>query len=101
MFEHIGEYFDDVLVSPIYGARSERAVAAINALPSWARRWDAAFEVWRIHPGYADRLAINLSRLGFTVGDGNGRWSSRRNGARGRWRSATSRITCHAEGGVL
>jgi hypothetical protein len=63
-YEHLGEYFDDVLVSLKY---DKRAVTAISALPSWARHWDAASNVWRIHPGCADELAAVLGRLGYTV----------------------------------
>jgi hypothetical protein len=66
-FEHVGEYFDDVLVTLEY---NERAVAAIRALPQWAWHWDATSNVWRIHPGYAERLAASLRSLGYTVGGG-------------------------------
>jgi hypothetical protein len=63
-FEHLGEYFDDVLVSLKY---ERRAVRAIRALPPWTRHWDATSKVWRIHPGYADQLAATLWCLGYTV----------------------------------
>jgi hypothetical protein len=70
-FEHVGEYYDDVLVSLKY---DERAVTAIRALPSWARGWDATFKLWRIHSGYAGPLATDLQSLGYTVnGDGDRR----------------------------
>jgi hypothetical protein len=54
-----------VLVSLRY---DKRAVFAIRALPPWARHWDATSKVWRIHPGYAERLAAALRGLGYTVG---------------------------------
>jgi hypothetical protein len=63
LFEHLGEYYDDVLVSFRY---NQRIVAAIRALPSGAGYWDATFKVWRIHPGYAERLATALRGLGYT-----------------------------------
>jgi len=63
-FERIGEYYDDVLIS---FEDDGPAVAAIRALPLWAGWWDADFQVWRIHPGYADRLAAALQDLGYTV----------------------------------
>jgi hypothetical protein len=66
-FEHLGEYYDDVLVSLKY---DKRAVAAIRALPPWAGHWDATSKVWRIHPGYAEQLAATLWRLGYTVRGG-------------------------------
>ncbi len=66
-FEHIGEYYDDVLVTL---ECDERAVAAIRALPHWAQHWDATSKVWRIHPGYAERLADDLESLGCSVGGG-------------------------------
>jgi hypothetical protein len=69
-FEHLGEYYDDVLVSLEY---DKLVVAAISALPVWAGRWDTNFKVWRIHPGYADRLAADLRHLGYTVVDGGDR----------------------------
>jgi hypothetical protein len=66
-FEHLGEYYDDVLVSLEY---DKRAVTAIRALPPSARHWDATSKVWRIHPGYAEQLAATLRCLGYTVGGG-------------------------------
>ncbi|WP_096287297.1 hypothetical protein [Mycobacterium ahvazicum] len=45
----------------------EPAVVAIVALPVWARWWDSAFKTWRIHPGYADRLAACLRSRGYVV----------------------------------
>ena len=63
-FEYVGKYYDDVLVTLEY---DKRAVAAISALPQWAWSWDATSNVWRIHPGYAERLATNLRHLGYTV----------------------------------
>jgi hypothetical protein len=63
-FEHVGEYYDDVLVTPEY---DDRAVAAIRALPVWARRWDTTSNMWCIHPGYAERLAVDLRHIGYTV----------------------------------
>jgi hypothetical protein len=63
-FEHLGEYYDDVLVSFEY---DEPAVAAISALLSWDGWWDVDFQVWRVNPGYADRLAAALRDLGYTV----------------------------------
>jgi hypothetical protein len=47
-FEHLGEYYDDVLVS---FEHDEPAVAAIRALLSWDGWWDADFQVWRVNPG--------------------------------------------------
>jgi hypothetical protein len=70
LFEHLGKYYDDVLVSFEY---DKCAVAAIKALPSGAGYWDATFKVWRIHPGYADRLAADLWSLGYTVRSGGDR----------------------------
>ena len=78
-FEHVGEYFDDVLVTL---KCNRRAAKAIRALPRWAGHWDAASRVWRIHPGYADRLADDLLGLGYSVavtevsskGSGDGQW---------------------------
>jgi hypothetical protein len=67
-FEHLGEYYDDVLVSLEY---DKRAVTAIRALPPSARHWDATSKVWRIHPGYAEQLAATRWRLGYTV---RGEW---------------------------
>jgi len=64
LFEHLGEYFDDVLVSLKY---DKRAVSTIRAFPPSAGYWDTTFKVWRIHPGYAERLAADLRRLGYTV----------------------------------
>ena len=64
-FERVGEYYDDVLLT--FRQFDQRAVDAIKALPSWARDWDAAAGVWRVHPGYADRLAASLQHLGYTV----------------------------------
>lgn len=69
-FERIGEYYDDVLVSFEY---DKRAVAVIRALPRWAGRWDATSKVWRIHPGYAERLTADLRRLGYLVRSGGDR----------------------------
>jgi Helix-turn-helix domain len=69
-FEHVGEYYDDVLVSFEY---NKRTVAAIRALPPGAGYWDPTFKVWRVHPGYAERLAAALIHLGYTV---CGRWTS-------------------------
>jgi hypothetical protein len=63
-FEHLGEYYDDVLVSFEY---DEPAVAAIGALRSWDGWWDADFKIWRVNPGYAERLAAELRSLGYTV----------------------------------
>ena len=63
-FEHIGAYYDDVLVSLRY---DKRAVAAITGLPSWAGWWDPDFQVWRIHPGHAEPLAAGLQDLGYTI----------------------------------
>jgi hypothetical protein len=63
-FEHLGEYFDDVLVTHEY---DERAVKATRALLTGAGYWDADFKVWRIHPGYAERLVVTLRDLGYTV----------------------------------
>jgi hypothetical protein len=63
-FEHLGEYHDDVLVSL---AHDEPAVAATRALLSWTGWWDADFQVWRVNPGYAERLAADLRDLGYTV----------------------------------
>jgi hypothetical protein len=63
-FEWIGEYYDDVLVTHEY---DERAVKATRALMTGAGYWDAYFKVWRIHPGYADRLVVTLRDLGYTV----------------------------------
>jgi hypothetical protein len=62
--EWIGEYYDDVLVSLKY---DKRAMRAIRALPDWARYWDSTCKVWRIHPGYAERLVVTLRDLGYTV----------------------------------
>jgi hypothetical protein len=70
LMEHLGEYYDDVLVSLKY---DKRAVTTIRALPPWARHWDATSKVWCIHPGYAERLAADLRRLGYTVGGGGDR----------------------------
>src|SRR3954451_19546405 len=64
LFEHLGEYYDDVLVSLKY---DKRAVTAIRALPLSDRRWDATSKVWRVHPGCAEKLAATLWRLGYTV----------------------------------
>jgi hypothetical protein len=63
-FEYVGLDYDDVLVTLEY---DERAVAAIRALPRWARRWDGSAKVWRIHPGYSERLAVDLRHCGYTV----------------------------------
>jgi hypothetical protein len=63
-FERIGKHFDDVLVTLKY---EKPAVAAIRAVPSWTRWWDATSKVWRIHPGYAERLAADFGHLGYTV----------------------------------
>ncbi|ORJ57788.1 hypothetical protein [Mycobacterium simiae] len=68
LFEHLGHDYDDVLVNVEYN--DEPAVAAIVALPLWARWWDSTFKTWRIHPGYADRLAASLRSLGYRVVDG-------------------------------
>jgi hypothetical protein len=67
-FEHLGEYYDDVLVSLEY---DKRAVTAIRALPPSVRHWDATSKVWRIHPGCAEELAATLWRLGYSV---RGEW---------------------------
>jgi hypothetical protein len=63
-FERLGQYYDDVLFTLEY---DKRAVAAIRALPQWARYWDATSNVWRIHPGYSERLAVDLRHFGYTV----------------------------------
>ena len=68
VFERLGQYYDDVRVRLEY---DKPAVTAIRALPDWARHWDEESGVWRIHPGYAERLADVLSSLGYTIG---GRW---------------------------
>jgi hypothetical protein len=64
LFEYVGQHYDDVLVTLEY---DKRVVAAIRALPRWARHWDATSNIWRIHPGYAERLAAALIHLGYTV----------------------------------
>jgi hypothetical protein len=67
-FEHLGEYYDDVLVTLEYDKRAVTAIRElIRELPPWAGRWDTDFKVWRIHPGYADRLAADLKQLGYTI----------------------------------
>jgi hypothetical protein len=65
LFERLGHDYDDVLINVEHN--DEPAVAAIVALPLWARWWDSTFKTWRIHPGYAQRLAANLRSLGYTV----------------------------------
>lgn len=63
-FENVGLDYDDVLVTLEF---DERAVAAIRALPRWARGWDESAKVCRIHLGYSERLAVNLRHYGDTV----------------------------------
>jgi Helix-turn-helix domain len=70
-YERLGDNFDDVLVSVKYDKRAVSAIRMLlEALPEWAGWWDADSKVWRIHPGYAERLAASLRRLGYTVGGG-------------------------------
>ncbi|MDI3312965.1 MAG: hypothetical protein QJR12_01370 [Mycobacterium sp.] len=63
--EWIGEHYDDVLV--YFDYYDKREVAALKELLSRAGQWDAAFRVWRIHPGYAERLVADLRHLRYTV----------------------------------
>jgi|SRR5271163_2668562 len=90
-FEHLGEYYDDVLVS--LKKYDKRAVAAIRAFSPWAQ-WDATAKVWRIHPGYAERLAADLQSLGYTVGGG---WRSMALAARCGPRKAAEGNEAHYE----
>jgi hypothetical protein len=76
MFEASGPA-DDVLVTFRF---DQTAVDVIKNLPPYARSFDPRAKVWRIHPAYANRLAVVLARLGFdVVTDGR---SSRQDGAR-------------------
>ena len=59
----------------------QTAVDVIKTLPPYARSFDPRAKAWRIHPAYADRLAVILARLGYNVVRNGGR-SSRQGGAR-------------------
>jgi hypothetical protein len=52
---------------PVDFEYDDSVVAAIGKLPPWAGQWDATSKVWRINPGYADRLVVTLRDLGYTV----------------------------------
>jgi hypothetical protein len=63
--ERIGRHYDDAVLS--FSGFHAASVAMLKGLPPWARHWDAECGVWRIHPGYADRVAESLRRLGVRV----------------------------------
>ena len=63
--EYLGDSCDDVLVG--FDRFDTDAVALLRQLPKWARGWDAAAGVWRIHPRFAPGLAKALGRLGLDV----------------------------------
>jgi hypothetical protein len=51
----------------VYFEYDKSVVAAIRKLPPGAGHWDATSKVWRVNPGYADRLVVTLRDLGYTV----------------------------------
>ncbi len=55
---------DDVIVMFTY---DQDVVDFVRGLPAWARAFDRGARVWRIHPGFADDLAVVLGWLGFEV----------------------------------
>jgi hypothetical protein len=65
VLEYVGRAADDVLLG--FDKQHTEAIAALRQLPRWARRWDAAAGVWRIHPRFAPGLTNTLRRLGFDV----------------------------------
>jgi hypothetical protein len=56
---------DDVLVTFAFDQAAVDVI--IKTLPPYARNFDPGAKVWRIHPAYANRLAVVLTRLGFDV----------------------------------
>jgi hypothetical protein len=63
--ERIGRHYDDVQLS--FSRFHAAAVNTLGALPIWARHWDAECGVWWVHPGYTERVAESLRRLGLDV----------------------------------
>jgi hypothetical protein len=68
-FEHLGAHHEDALLMFVntHGTDADHAANAIRRLPWWARHWDNAAQVWRIHPGLVATLADRLARLGFHI----------------------------------
>ncbi|CAM2994684.1 hypothetical protein X011_26380 [Mycobacterium tuberculosis variant microti OV254] len=70
MLEHLGQDYDDVLLSC---ECDEYLIAAMMALPAGARWWDLTFKAWHIHLGYVAWFAADLRILDCKLLDGGDR----------------------------
>ena len=61
IFEVLGRPHDDVIV--MFNFEPD-AVNTVMKLPPWARHYDRAARVWFVHPGFVNRLAVELRRGG-------------------------------------